>query len=306
MQAIASTTIERELRIAAPPATVYSYFTDPAKMTHWMAMEAEADPRPGGALRWNMNGFDIARGEYLELVPFSRIVFTWGWESLADVPRPGTTRIEVTLRPDGDGTILTLVHSGLDEATGAAHGEGWAHFLPRLAQAAGSGSPATPCPETMSEPVQLAARLNSLLCELREVLEGAGDADLERRTSASGWQAAVTTGHILSHLTLVGFAVDTAAGRRSPIADFTLEQLNANNATLNTATPEPVAGLLAKLRTEGPAAVEALRSIQPADLEKSQPMAFAGGNRLTARDLINGPLLADIRGHIDDVRGALR
>ena len=305
MQATASTTIEREIRIGAPPETVYSYFTDPEKMTQWMAMKAEADPRPGGALRWDMNGFDIARGEFLELVPFSRIVFTWGWESLGDAPGPGSTRIEVTLLQDGTGTILRLVHSGLDAASAEAHGQGWDHFMPRLADAAGSGSPAQPRPEALTEPVELASKLNSLLCELRAVLDATTDEALQRRTPGSGWNAAVTIGHMISHLALAQFAADTAAGTRSPIADLTLEQLNANNATLVTAEAEARAALLTRLKAEGPVAVETMRALKPAALDNGQPMAFAGGNRLTARDLIQAPLLGDVRAHLDDVRAAL-
>lgn len=304
MQATALTAIEREIRIEASPETVYGYFIDPAKMTQWMAMKAESDPKVGGRLRWDMNGFDIARGEYLELVPFSRIVFTWGWESLGDAPRPGATRIEVTLQADGTGTLLKLVHSGLDEASAETHGQGWDHFMPRLAEAAASGRAAQPN-EPLTESAALASQLNTVLCELRDVLEGASDSPLAARTVGSGWSAAVTVGHVLSHLTLANFAADTARGVRSPIADLTAQQLEANNATLMSATAESRDGLVAKLMADGPAAVEAIKAIEPARLANSQPMAFAGGAPLTARDLIQGPLLADIRWHLDDVKAAL-
>ena len=47
--------------------------------------------------------------------------------------------MEATLTPDGDGTIVRLVHRDLP-TPGArrAHAEGWAHSLPRLAAAAGA------------------------------------------------------------------------------------------------------------------------------------------------------------------------
>lgn len=107
--------VEREIRILARPETIFPFFTDPAKMVRWKGTEAALDPRPGGIYRVNVTGQNIARGEYREIVPYSRIVFTWGWEGDAAVP-PGSTTIE-----------------------------GWEHYLPRLAAAA-SGGDAGPDP----------------------------------------------------------------------------------------------------------------------------------------------------------------
>jgi hypothetical protein len=45
-----------------------------------------------------------------------------------------------TLTPDGDGTILTLRHTGLPVAFSHEHQAGWAHFLPLLATAATGSS----------------------------------------------------------------------------------------------------------------------------------------------------------------------
>ena len=54
-----ATTIEREVRIAARPETVFPYFTDPERMRRWMGRTISLDPRPGGALRIDYNGEDI-------------------------------------------------------------------------------------------------------------------------------------------------------------------------------------------------------------------------------------------------------
>ena len=77
------------------------------------------------------------RGEYLELVPYERIVFSFGWEAMEGVPHvaPGSTRVEVTLTADDGDTILTLRHSGLPAADADEHRAGWAQFLPRLTDA---------------------------------------------------------------------------------------------------------------------------------------------------------------------------
>jgi uncharacterized protein YndB with AHSA1/START domain len=127
--------LERELRIAARPETVFAFFTDPAKMIRWMGEQATLDPRPGGICRIDINGY-VTRGEYVELVPHSRVVFTWGWEQAGSTPQPGESTVEISLIPDGEGTILRLRHLGLNAGERASHGQGWDLFLPRLAAAA--------------------------------------------------------------------------------------------------------------------------------------------------------------------------
>ena len=57
-----ATTIEREVRIAARPETVFPYFTDPERMRRWMGRTISLDARPGGALRIDYNGEDIVGG----------------------------------------------------------------------------------------------------------------------------------------------------------------------------------------------------------------------------------------------------
>ncbi|MCI0439276.1 MAG: SRPBCC domain-containing protein [Chloroflexi bacterium] len=140
--------LERSIRIAARPETVFSFFTDPKKMTLWKGVSATLDPRPGGIYRVDINGRDIARGEYVEVVPYSRIVFTWGWEGEGSMVPPGSTTVEVTLAPDGDGTLVTLKHFGLSDEHRAVHDEGWGLFLLRL-DAASQGRDPGPMP--MSE-----------------------------------------------------------------------------------------------------------------------------------------------------------
>lgn len=130
----------RSIRIAVRPETVFAFFTDPAKMVRWMGTHAVLDPRPGGVYRVNVTGRNIARGEYVEIVPHSRIVFTWGWEGDSAVP-PGSSTVEVALIPDGDGTIVRLTHRDLPAGQRARHTEGWEHFLARLALAGSGGAP---------------------------------------------------------------------------------------------------------------------------------------------------------------------
>jgi uncharacterized protein YndB with AHSA1/START domain len=124
--------LERELRIAARPETVFAFFIDPARMLRWMGKDVVLDPRAGGIFYNNVDGQHIARGEYVEVVPHSRVVFTWGWEGQGNETPPGASTVEITLVADGDGTILRLRHMGLSAAERASHGQGWDYFLGRL------------------------------------------------------------------------------------------------------------------------------------------------------------------------------
>lgn len=140
MQTGRTDTSTHEVRISAPPETIFEFFVDPQKMLRWKGVEATLDPVPGGAYRVNVTGTAVAVGEYVSIEPPNRVVFTWGWEGDEHVP-PGSSTVEITLTEDGDETVVRLVHSGLPVGAGAAHAEGWDHFLPRLAIAAAGGDP---------------------------------------------------------------------------------------------------------------------------------------------------------------------
>lgn len=133
--------VEREIRIDAPPASVYEAFVDPDRMATWMGVDVKLDPRPGGELWVNVTGTDIAVGQFVELDPPRRVVFTWGWDAPGHPVPPGSSTVEITLVPDGGATVVHLVHRDLPADTEAGHGEGWTHYLGRLATAQTGGDP---------------------------------------------------------------------------------------------------------------------------------------------------------------------
>ena len=139
-----ATVVEREIRIAARPETVFDFFVDPQKMMRWKGRRAELDARPGGIYRVEISDRDIARGEYVEIDAPSRVVFTWGWEGRETgehaVP-PGSSRVEVELSPDGDGTLVRLRHLDLPAEAREIHGQGWDLYLGRLAKVAAGKDP---------------------------------------------------------------------------------------------------------------------------------------------------------------------
>lgn len=133
--------IKREIRVAARPETIFTLLTDPSRMVRWKGALAELDPRPGGIYRVQFNSRDTARGTYVEVVPNRRVVFTWGWEGSGKVVPPGSSTVEITLTPDGDRTIVTLIHRDLPEAAREEHTKGWDLYLNRLAIAAAGRDP---------------------------------------------------------------------------------------------------------------------------------------------------------------------
>ncbi len=128
-----------ETHVDARPETVFAFFTQADKLVRWMGSSAELEPTPGGVYAVDLNARDRARGNYLEVVPFQRVVFSFGWEGDA-LPRPGASTVEVTLTPDGGGTHVRLVHRGLASREVAdQHRAGWDLYLARLAIAATGG-----------------------------------------------------------------------------------------------------------------------------------------------------------------------
>jgi uncharacterized protein YndB with AHSA1/START domain len=147
-EAVGTEPVVKEVRIDASPETVFTFFTEPDKLTRWLASEATLDPRPGGINHQthpgdteNPRGPYYMRGEFVEVAFPSRVVFTWGFENADVGVEPGQSTVEVTLAPDGNGTRLRLVHRDLPESERAPHDGGWEEMLSRLAIAATGGDP---------------------------------------------------------------------------------------------------------------------------------------------------------------------
>jgi uncharacterized protein YndB with AHSA1/START domain len=138
----ATSVVEHEIRIEAAPETVFAYFTDPERMVRWMGSEATLDPRPGGVCRIALRRGAleaVVRGRFLEVDPYTRVVFSWGWEGgLLGVP-PESTRVEVQLEPDAGGTHVRIEHEALPVPAVEDHLAGWRHYFGRLRVAAEGG-----------------------------------------------------------------------------------------------------------------------------------------------------------------------
>jgi uncharacterized protein YndB with AHSA1/START domain len=103
-------------RFAASPEAVYRAHTDSKLVQKWLLGPdgwtmpvCINEPRPGGKIRYEWTdgkggGFSLT-GEFLELVPFSRIVHVERMH-LPD-PTPDN-HVETSFVPDGNGTLMTM------------------------------------------------------------------------------------------------------------------------------------------------------------------------------------------------------
>jgi len=108
----------------------------------WKGVEGEFNPIPGGHYRVAVTGPEhVAAGSFITIDPYTKVVFSWGWEGEGQPVPPGSSIVEVTFQPDGDETVLTLSHRDLPVEARAPHGEGWDHYLDRLVIRAGGGDP---------------------------------------------------------------------------------------------------------------------------------------------------------------------
>lgn len=121
------------VRIGAAPADVFPYFIDASLLIRWLGETADLHPRPGGLFSLDFGSTPV-RGEYVEIDPPRRVVFTWGVLGRETLP-PGSSTVEVTLTADGPDTIVDLVHHDLPSEAFDSHLEGWTQKLDQLAAA---------------------------------------------------------------------------------------------------------------------------------------------------------------------------
>ena len=131
------TVVEKKIHISATAEEIFPFLLEVDKLALWLAHDVEAEARPGGRLRaWGSTG-DVLSCEYLEIERPRRLLMTWGWEKggVTDLP-PGSSRVELTLEPDGGGTVVRVRHFDLGPAHAESHEQGWAPALRYLREAA--------------------------------------------------------------------------------------------------------------------------------------------------------------------------
>lgn len=126
-------------RIKASPAKIYAAITQPSLMLQWWGpdagptLSAEADVRPGGrySIVFQLLNGDVHNptGEYKEVVPDKKLVFTWEWPGKPE----HDSLVTFLLAPIAGGTELTLIHEQLPNQEALnSHEQGWRGFLEEL------------------------------------------------------------------------------------------------------------------------------------------------------------------------------
>lgn len=119
--------IKAERTISAAPKDVYdAWLNADFPGTPWnAASKLILDIKPDGLFYSRMN--DIAHyGRFIKLDPAREIQHSW----VSSYTEGQESIVTVTFAPQGKGTRMTLVHSGLpNNAKGQAHEGGWRYFL---------------------------------------------------------------------------------------------------------------------------------------------------------------------------------
>lgn len=130
--------------LPATPADVFAAWTDPDSLKEWMcpgtvtSATATLDLRVGGRFRIVMhreNSDTVHVGEYREISPPTRLVFTWQ----SDGTLQQETLVTIELSPKGKHTELVLVHELLPtEHSTAQHRDGWQTIVEKLSRVLGN------------------------------------------------------------------------------------------------------------------------------------------------------------------------
>ena len=129
-------TVDVTRYVEAFPETVFKVITTPEGFSAWMDGEAEFEAVSGRPFVIRFPQFAIVMaGTVLEVVADRLLVMTWGVAEgpQADSLPAGSTTVRVELKPEGDGTQVTLTQSMLpaDDDPGQ-HEAGWRFHLSRL------------------------------------------------------------------------------------------------------------------------------------------------------------------------------
>jgi uncharacterized protein YndB with AHSA1/START domain len=133
-------------RFEAPRERVFEAWTSPEVLKDWWRAgpdwttpEAEVDLRPGGSYRLAMRDPESGQthtvvGEYREVQPPERLVYTWTWESNpTEMQGSAGSVVTVEFLDDGGATNVELTHTGFaDDEIRDLHAHGWEACLANL------------------------------------------------------------------------------------------------------------------------------------------------------------------------------
>lgn len=136
-------TLRLKRLIKAKPEKIYNAFLDPDALAAWLpphgmvARTHSLEPRVGGRFRMsfytpNKSWSNTFGGEYVELVPFSKIVHTDRFET-DDPTMQGEMRFTITLKPVEGGTLVEVEQTGIPAPVAGGSPYGWSQSFEKLA-----------------------------------------------------------------------------------------------------------------------------------------------------------------------------
>lgn len=151
-------TVRIERAFEVPVALLYRAWTEPELLARWVwgplgrDVRAELELEVGGRYRAVTRAVQpppdspppaeadtreecALHGEYLEIVPEQRLVFTLEWDAPMGY-RPGEERVTVHFRQKRQGSGVEFVHEGIPDVGSAAreHERGWSACFDALAE----------------------------------------------------------------------------------------------------------------------------------------------------------------------------
>ncbi len=185
------------------PDEAFALITEPDRLRRWQAVTAVVDLQAGGSYRWTVTPGHIAAGTFREVEPGRRIVFGWGWDGDAGLPADAST-VTVTVAPVEGGSLVTLVHEGLDEVQAKAHADGWDHYLDRLARLAATGDAGPDEWAYAPQDLTPIVAAEAALAVLQPILRSLTAADRPRATPCTAFTCHDLAEHLMGSLTQLG------------------------------------------------------------------------------------------------------
>jgi uncharacterized protein YndB with AHSA1/START domain len=126
--------LDRTLDIKARPATVFRFFTDPARWAAWWGAGSTIDPRVGGAVFIRYPEGTEAAGSVVEIEPPERFVFSYGF--VKGTPfAVGASLVTIRLEDRGAVTRVHLSHAFAEAGVRDEFAQGWRYQLSLFANA---------------------------------------------------------------------------------------------------------------------------------------------------------------------------
>jgi len=134
-----SDTVVVDYVLHTSPEGVWKAWTDPACVRQWFGsdpngnvLQARLDVRVGGSFEVTFkdsSGMEhTCFGVYTEVMPCSKLQFTWAWQN-----EPGVeSHVTVVFEPVDDDTRMHFIHAGVGTASAHNYSEGWRSTFEKL------------------------------------------------------------------------------------------------------------------------------------------------------------------------------